>query len=351
MSPSALGRTERPSTLHLAADEIPVLDLGPYLAGEPGAIDAVARDLLYASTNVGFYYLKNHGIPQSMIDRVFAESERFHRLPEEEKQKLKIDKNKIGYFGAESTVTRHSELGKGTKPNLYSAFCVRNDLAADDPDVLAGKLFRGLNQWPGNLPGFRENVMAYSNALENLGRRLLPIFSRALNLPPDFFDAAFRKPLLNMQLNYYAHQPDFDGSQYGLAPHTDRTFITILCQAKVPGLEIRTADGRWVVAPALPGHFLVNTGDLLRLWTNELFLSTPHRVINTSQVERHSIPFFFNPDPDTVIECLPTCQSAERPAKNPPVTYSDYYEWFVRQNYPDVVTAMAAHRPAASASS
>ena len=333
-----ISRTE--AVGELAANDIPILDLGPFLASEPGALDTVAKQLYRASTEVGFYYLKNHGVSDRLIDQTFSESSRFHALPLEQKQRLKLDKNKIGYLEVGSSVTRHSPLAGQAKPNLYSAFCLRHDLAPDDPQVLAGKPFRAPNRWPEGLPGFRANVMTYCRALEDLARRLLPLFARSLDLPLDFFDAAFHTPLLNMQLNHYEHQPDFDGSQFGLAPHTDRTFFTILCQAKVPGLEIRTADERWVVAPVLPGHFLVNTGDLLRLWTNEVFLSTPHRVINSSNVDRDSIPFFFNPDPDTLIECLPTCQSAERPAKSPPIRYMDFYSWFVKQNYPDVVTAM-----------
>jgi isopenicillin N synthase-like dioxygenase len=202
--------------------------------------------------------------------------------------------------------------------------------------VLAGAPYRALNRWPDGLPGFRENVLAYSNAMEALGRRLLPIFARALSMPETFFDAGFENPLINMQLNYYPYQPDFDGQQYGLAPHTDRGFITMLCQAQVPGLEIRTADGRWVTAPIMPGHFLVNTGDLLRHWTNDVFLSTPHRVVNLSGEERLSIPFFYKPDLATVVECIPSCQDADRPAKYPPTTVLDFYDWFVKQNYPDV---------------
>src|SRR5262249_7730631 len=161
-------------------------------------------------------------------------------------------------------------LAEGAGPNLYAALCIRRELPPDDPEVLAGAPYRATNRWPEALPGFRENVLAYSRAMESLGRRLLPIFSRALSMPADFFDAGFANPLINLQLNYYPYQPDFDGKQYGLAPHTDRGFITMLCQSQVPGLEIRTADGRWVTAPVLPGHFLVNTGDLLRHWTNDV---------------------------------------------------------------------------------
>jgi isopenicillin N synthase-like dioxygenase len=331
-----------PARTTLAANEIPIFDLTPLRSGDRAAMAAVARDLRRASTEVGFYYVRNHGIGQELIDGVFHASERFHGLPINEKQALAIDRHKIGYFEVESTLTRHSALAEGTRPNLYAAFCVRKDLAPDDPDVMAGKLFRGLNRWPAGLPAFRETVLRYNQALEDLARGMLPLYAMALDLPENYFDAAFTKPLTNLQLNYYPHQERFDGDQFGIAPHTDRGFITILAQAKITGLEIRTLDERWVQAPVLPGHFLINTGDLLRFWTNNLFLSTPHRVINVSNLERHSIPFFFNPDPEALIECLPTCQSADNPPKNPPIRYGDFYEWFVRQNYKSVVDAIGA---------
>ena len=168
----------------LAEDDIPILDLGPYFANENGALDRLGRDLYRASTEVGFYYLKNHDIPQSLVDQTFAEAKRFHALPLEEKRKIKIDHNKIGYFEVESTITRHSDLANGAKPNLYAAFCMRRELKPDDPDILAGVPYRALNRWPENLPGFRENMVAFSEAMEVLGKKLLPILARALNLEP-----------------------------------------------------------------------------------------------------------------------------------------------------------------------
>jgi isopenicillin N synthase-like dioxygenase len=336
--------TERPATLSLAADEIPILDLGPLLAGEPGAVERLAGELRYACTEVGFYYVKNHGIPQAVIDRGFAESARFHALPLDEKLKLKVNRHKIGYIEMASAVTRHTNVSTDKRPNLYAAYCVRRDLEADDPDVLAGKPFCGPNQWPSDLPGFREGIMGFFAGLQGLGETLLPLYAAALDLPRDYFQAAFEKPLINFQLNYYPHQESFDGSQFGVAPHTDLGFMTILAQAQVPGLEIGTRDGRWVVAPVLPGHFLINTGDMLRRWTNDLFLSTPHRVINTSRQERYSVPFFYNPNPDTMISALPTCVTADHPALHEPMKYIDLYEWFVRRNYPTVVKAIEGAR-------
>jgi isopenicillin N synthase-like dioxygenase len=330
----------RASDIVLAAEEIPVLDLGPFLAGAPGALDRVARELYRASTEVGFYYVKNHGVPRALVDAVFDQAARFHALPDDAKQALRIDHNKIGYMGLGSSTTRHSKLAEGAGPNQYAAFCMRHDLAPDDPEVVAGKPFRGLNRWPPDMPEFRRTMVAYLTALETLAKGMLPIFARALDAPADVFDAAFRRPLLNLQMNHYPPQPDFDRRNFGIAPHTDRTFVTILCQARVPGLEVRLTDGRWVVAPVLPDHFLVNTGDLLRRWTNDVFLSTPHRVINLTNEERLSAPFFFNPDPDAEIACVPSCVTAENPARYPPIRYIEFYREFVQQTHPQVAAQM-----------
>lgn len=333
---------QRASDAVLRDDDIPILDLGPALAGQPGALARVARELRRASTEVGFYYVRNHGVPRALVDRVFDQAALFHALPEDAKLALRIDHNKIGYLPLASSTTRHSKLAEGAGPNQYAAFCMRHDLAPDDPDVLAGKPFRGLNRWPPGLAEFRPTLVAYLTALEKLAKGMLPIFSAALDAPADFFTAAFRKPLLNLQLNHYPPQADFDGRNFGIAPHTDRTFITILCQARVPGLEVRLADGRWVVAPVLPDHFLVNTGDLLRRWTNDVFLSTPHRVVNLTNEERHSAPFFFNPDPESEIAVVPSCVTADNPARHPPIRYIEFYREFVQQTHPQVAAQLAA---------
>ena len=149
----------------------PFLISVPTWPDEQGALDRLGRELYRASTEVGFYYLKNHGIPQSLIDQTFVEAKRFHALSLEEKRKIKVDHNKIGYFEVESTITRHSNLANGAKPNLYAAFCMRRELPPDDPDILAGVPYRALNRWPENLPGFRENIVAYSEAMEALGKK------------------------------------------------------------------------------------------------------------------------------------------------------------------------------------
>ena len=133
-----------------------------------------------------------------------------------------------------------------------------------------------------------------------------------------------------------SHDPQQEGTdenEFGLAPHSDTSFMTLLAQNKVPGLSIRLPNGTWVDAPALPGSFLVNGGDMLRRWTNERFLATPHRVINRSGQERYAIPFFFDCAYTTRMACLPTCTGPGNPPRYEPMTYPEYMVWYRNLNY------------------
>jgi isopenicillin N synthase-like dioxygenase len=116
--------------------------------------------------------------------------------------------------------------------------------------------------------------------------------------------------------------------QFNASPHIDGDFMTVLAQAEVPGLELRTSDKKWIQAPALPGTLLVNAGEILRLWSNGRFRATLHRVLNQSGRDRYAIPFFYSPSPDTVIECVETCCDVEHPPQYRPVTVREYTEWF-----------------------
>lgn len=316
--------------------EIPILDLGPHLAGEPGASERLGAELRYAFQEIGFYFVRNHGVPQRLVDAVFDAAARFHAEPMAAKTVLKINEHNIGYLGMRGSTTRHSRLNANNKPNLNEAFFVKRDLPPDHPDVIANKRFRGANQWPLGLPGFREAVTAYCEAMEQLGLALLPIYAAALDLPTDFFAEAFREPQYTLRMSHYPPQPAFEENEFGLAPHTDTSFMTMLAQNRIPGLAIRLPSGCWIDAPALPETFLVNGGDMLRRWTNERFLATPHRVINRSGGDRYAIPFFFDCNIDHVMMCLPSCTGPENPPRHPPTTYMDYMIWYQNQNYDHV---------------
>src|SRR3546814_555369 len=164
-----------------AGGGIPVLDLGPCLAGAPGALDRAAAELRHALRHVGFYFIRNHGVPQATIDGAFAAAAAFHAQPLEAKLSLKLNEHNIGYMPMRGNTLRTSEVQKDTKPNLNEAFFVKRDLPADHPDVVANKRFRGANRWPADLPCFRETVTGYCDAMERLALSLLPLYARAVD--------------------------------------------------------------------------------------------------------------------------------------------------------------------------
>ncbi|HZQ60813.1 MAG TPA: 2-oxoglutarate and iron-dependent oxygenase domain-containing protein [Casimicrobiaceae bacterium] len=321
---------------------IPGLDLGPYSRGEPGALDDLAQKLRWTCENVGFFYIENHGVPESLIERTFAASRRVHAMPVEQKREIRLNEQNIGYLMVNESIQGHSKVEKARKPNYNESFFCMRDRRPDDPDVLARKPFKGLNQWPRDLPGFREDCIAYMKALDDLGMRMLPVVARALDLPLDFFSDYFNPANLQLRLLHYPVRDESEPDQYGAGAHTDAGFLTFLMQHGVGGLQIRQADGTWFDAPVLPGKYLINTGDLLRRWTNDRWLSTPHRVMNVSGTDRYSIAFFFGPDLERKLSCLPTCHDAEHPPKYPPISYGEYKLEFVSANYFKVDHSQAA---------
>ncbi len=166
------------------AAEIPVLDLSPYLPEQSGALESLARQLCHALENIGFYFIKGHGVPQSLIDAAFAETARFHAQPLDSKMKLRRNRDNVGYL----PMSRSNDPEAAIKPNVNEAIFVKRDLPADHPDVQAHKRFRGTNLWPADLPGFRQTVVAYCDALEGLAKKLVPLYAVALGLPADYFD-------------------------------------------------------------------------------------------------------------------------------------------------------------------
>src|SRR5215471_16354226 len=158
------------------AAEIPVLDLAPYLSGQSAARERLARQLCHALENIGFYFIKGHGVPPSLIDAAFAATARFHAQPLDRKMKLRRNRDNVGYL----PMSRSDDPEAVIKPNVNEAFFLKRDLPADHPDVVAGKRFRGANLWPDDLPGFRETVVAYCDALEGLAKKLVPLYAVGL---------------------------------------------------------------------------------------------------------------------------------------------------------------------------
>jgi isopenicillin N synthase-like dioxygenase len=324
---------------------LPVIDLGPYRAGVPGAPEAVAAELGAALETVGFFRLVDHGVPRELIARTFDEARRFHAQPAAAKLALRMNEHNNGYMAMGRYAVWTSDVNANDKPDLNEAFFTKRERAPDDPLVIAGRRFAGPNRWPEDLPGFRDTVLAYTDAVDELGRRLMPACAVALDLPPDAFDAAFAVSQFSFRLSHYP-PVEAEPNQFGIAPHTDANFLTFLAQTEVPGLQLRLPSGDWLDVPYVPDSYAVNSGDMLTRWTNGRFKSTPHRALPPVGRDRYAIPFFLGPHLDTEIACLPTCQGPDNPARFPPITYDAYLHWWYDANYnartqDDVVSAPA----------
>lgn len=313
---------------------VPVLDVEPYLRGDAGAAEALAARLRAALEEIGFFFVIGHDVPWEAVDAVYAEARRLHALDEATKEATPMSGEQGGYLRLGGGTSYASAIaGEVRKPNLNAAFFVHR-----------GGYRKG-NQWP-PLPGFRDVVERYLDAMTALAHRLLPLYALALELPEQFFAPYFVEPSMTLRLSHYP-VVDHEAEQWGLAPHTDSTFMTLLPANDVPGLWIRPEGYDWIEPPALAGSFLVNSGDILRRWTNDRFLSTAHRVMNNSGTDRYAMPYFFGARDDALIEALPTCVSDEHPALYEPITFGDYQRWFLNRNYAAYTQATDADPAAA----
>jgi isopenicillin N synthase-like dioxygenase len=277
--------------------------------------DGFARALGACCRETGFFLLRGHGVATGLIADAFAQADAFFAQAEAAKAPLSINTNPHNrgwaYMGSEGL-----DAASGQK-DRKEAFNIGFDLPPDDPRVLRGEAFRGVNLWP-DLPGFRATMLEYYAQAHALGVALLGMIARDLSLPPDHFAPHFTEPMAILRLLSY---PAASGAQgeIGAGAHTDYGALTLLLTDGAPGLQVRPRGGDWQDVPHVDGAFVVNIGDCLMRWSNDRYVSTPHRVLPPPRA-RKSVAFFLDPNPDSLIACLPGTGAA----KYPPVTGAEY---------------------------
>ncbi|NKB57409.1 MAG: hypothetical protein GKS00_13870 [Alphaproteobacteria bacterium] len=281
----------------IAADAIPVIDMAPLSDGATGERQ-VGRQLLETVQRIGFFYIENHQVPQELIDSALHQGSQFFHAPREQKETVRVAEYHRGFLPiGEAT------MSGARNPDYKESFIWGWDVQAGDPDIENSKRILAPNRWPAFLPDLKPALDAYIETVNGLGIRLLSAFAAGLDLPHDHFVRYFDKPLTRAAIVYYPPQPEEMGEdQYGVSPHTDYGCITILHQDARGGLQVKDRNGEWLTAPPIPGTFVVNVGDLLHRWSNDRFISNPHRVVNASGKERFSVPVFIDPNWDTVID-------------------------------------------------
>ncbi|MDH5747864.1 MAG: hypothetical protein OEY85_00995 [Rhodospirillales bacterium] len=326
--------TAETASTHQPLTELPSLDVGDYLAGDKSRLEPLAEQLRYAASEIGFFTLKNSGIDEAKVERAATATRDFHALPMEAKLKLKIDQNQRGYVPPRATLVKHSTYNENTKFDSNETFVVSTELDEEKFGVSPGTHFYGHNRWPQEFPEFRPAIETYMNMMTALGKSLLPIYARALGLDEDFFAPHFENNYTYGRFAHYPPNPNAGENEFGLGPHADTGFMTLLPPANVQGLEILTSDGSWFRVPLLDDELHINIGMFLSRWTNDFFKATPHRVIANLEGDRYTIPCFVNTALTARMECLPTCTGPDNPAKYEPETYWEFFNWYMTNSYP-----------------
>jgi len=304
---------------------IPTLDIRRFDSDR----DAFVAELGAAYREWGFAGISHHGIPQALIDNAYAAFRRFYALPEDVKKQYHI----AGQGGARGYTPFGIETAKGSKHfDLKEFWHIGRELPADSKyhDVMPP------NVWPDEVPEFREHGLALYNALDALGSRVLSALALHIGLAQDFFAAKTNFGNSILRPIHYPPITADDIPNVRAGAHGDINFITLLVGASTAGLEVQSKQGEWVPFTSEGDTIVVNIGDMLERLTNHVYPSTIHRVVNppgeAARQPRYSVPFFLHPNPDFLIDVLPSCITPDNPSRYPePITAHGFLEQRLRE--------------------
>jgi isopenicillin N synthase-like dioxygenase len=303
--------------------KIPVVDFDGIWSDNPSRQKATSAMLRRALESYGFLYLKNHGVSQTHLDELFEQSRAFFALPQSAKDAVKRKEDGTSRHGYE-------EIGG---QSLDEHFADLKELFHGVPHDADTQL------WPKELPRFREVVLSFHQAASEAAYKFISAAALSLGLREDYFASTHDRAEGSVRMLHYPPvQGPVQPGQLRAGAHTDFGGITLLFSDDENGLEIQGPDDTWLPAPALSGAAVINTGDLMERWTNGQFRSSPHRVVvpegRGTKRHRYSVAFFYSPNRDAVITCLPPCHSKEHPPKYPPVTAGEHIRARVQATRP-----------------
>lgn len=312
---------------------VPVIDLAPFLLGGAAAREAVARTVGRACEDIGFFTIVGHGVDPECVRAMADVSRAFFDLPVEEKQRVRRPRpeQSRGYIGVGEENLAYG-LGKDTT-DLKEFFAIGPVDVPDEPYYTCAAAYPSFapNVWPARPPELRAIYTTYYRAMERLAADLMRAFALALGLPDEFFCDKTDRHISGIRVINYPEQPAAPAAgQLRAGAHSDYGALTILKAENVPGgLQVLNRAGDWVEIEPVADSFVVNLGDLMMHWTNDRWVSTLHRVVNPPRdrvlgSRRQSIAFFYQPNYDALIECLPGCCGPGTPPKYAPVTSGEH---------------------------
>jgi isopenicillin N synthase-like dioxygenase len=312
---------------------VQTIDLSGWFTGDVEARRKVIEEIDRECGRVGFLRVSGHGVATELIDQMLEVTTAFFDLPEDDKLRyVPQDKAVNRGYAAYGTEALAYSLGVDSKPDMFEAFnCGVDAVDERDPYVAAERhRFFAPNMWPDQPSEMRATWVAYFAACQALARELSRMFALALDMPDAFiFDKISRAACVMRANNYQrrSHHADPEPGQVRMGAHTDYGVCTILLADPVPGLQIVGPDGAWCDVLPEPGTFLVNLGDLLAEWTNDRWRSTLHRVVppvGAGPARRRSVAFFQEANYDALVSVMPTCVSADNPARYTPVMAGEH---------------------------
>ncbi|MEO0438766.1 MAG: 2OG-Fe(II) oxygenase family protein [Pseudomonadota bacterium] len=275
---------------------------------------AIAREIDQALREIGFMQLRNLGVTQTAIDSMFASAQEFFSGPEAAKTRCA--------YGAAAENFGYQSIGQESldpsKPaDLKETFTMR--------DLGGGKIAD--DRWP-SVP-FRVAVQGFYKELMQAAQRLQRLLALALEIDAEFFVDCHNGENVTLRLLHYPPMgsSSVDAQQMGAGAHTDYGLLTLLFQDGVGGLQVKSENGVWHDVPPLTDSIVINSGDLLEVWSNGRYRSTWHRVLpQNANCDRYSIALFLDPDSATRVEALPSCVGPDRPARFATTTAGEHLQ-------------------------
>jgi isopenicillin N synthase-like dioxygenase len=298
-------------------EQVPIIDVADLLIDSSSeAAVAIADEIALACQSWGFFQVINHGISDKLIENVWRQTRALFALPLENKFAIERTKeNPWGYYNNELTKNQRD------KKEVY-------DFTREGVDPIYGKT----NRWPAKQDTFKATMLEYFDACTELSLKLLEAFCIGLNLSARYMHDDFEANHTGfLRLNYYPvddplagtrieHQPTAD---LGVHHHTDAGALTVLMQDDVGGLQVYR-DGYWHDVPSIPGAMVINTGDMMQVWSNDVYQAAIHRVLAMDTKNRYSLPFFFNPAAASKVSPLPTMVSDQRPSRYNTIEWASF---------------------------
>tara|TARA_Y100000992_G_scaffold185571_1_gene125520 strand:+ start:3057 stop:3971 length:915 start_codon:yes stop_codon:yes gene_type:complete len=295
---------------------IPKIDYKIILNNEDPSFSDELNKFNYAISQYGFLLLKNTPIDKKVKNNILKTYKAFFDLPLEEKNKINMDLTSSNRgWGA----PRGEQVNREYNPDYKEIFDTGPHQKVKDE--FRDLTYYSKNLWPDQLPFFENNVNNYYDLCTQIGMNVLSFIERSLGLSENFFRDKFENPMSLLRCNYYSpRKSSLSNKDYGIAPHTDYGCLTILLTDNNPGLEIKNPSNQWELVAPEEGEVIVNFGDMLEFWSKKKIKATPHRVFGNNN-ERFSIPFFFNPQYDTVISKKDKIFAGEYLSKKYDTTY------------------------------